>query len=101
MDVHARISEAAVTQLIPADPLDWSGLYASLCNLADRLLAEVASGVPEADAAWAYQVLQVQVPAVRRMAGLILDPPIPSELEPGAEYERSIRARYGVADLGT
>jgi hypothetical protein len=95
-DVHARLLDAAVTQLVPADPLDWSGIYASLCDLADRLLAEVASGVPEADPAWAYSVIQCQVPAVRRMAGITLDPPIPSELEPGAEYELAVRARYGV-----
>jgi hypothetical protein len=98
-DVHARLLDAAVTQLVPADPLDWSGLHASLCDLADRLLSEVASGAPEADPAWAYQVIQVQVPAARRMAGLTLDPPLRSELEPGAEYERSIRERYGVPDL--
>jgi hypothetical protein len=58
----------------------------------------VASG--GGDAAWTYQVIQVQVPAIRTIAGILLDPPVVSELEPRAEYERSIRARYGVPEPG-
>jgi hypothetical protein len=79
---------------IPGNP----GLYASLLDLADRLLAEVAGGVTEADPAWTFQVLQVQVPAVRKAAGIALDPPMCSELESLAEYELGIRARYGVPE---
>lgn len=51
----------------------------------ERLLADVEAGRDEC-AAWAYRVMQEQVPMLRRWAGL--DSP--------DERESEIRARYGI-----
>jgi hypothetical protein len=37
-------------------------------------------------------------PEADRTAGVVLDPPLASELDPLAEFGRSIRERYGVPD---
>jgi hypothetical protein len=94
--LHDKLIDAALATIVPADGLDPGGLYASLLDLAGRMLGEVESGHQHADAGWAWQVLQVQVPALRAAAGIVLDPPRRSELHPLAEREREIRERYGI-----
>lgn len=97
--VYDRMLHAAMTGLVPEEEgAESSGLYASLLDLAGRMLAELAAGHSEADAAWCYQVLQVQVPAMRTAAGYTLAPPLASELEPLAELELTLRERYGIPE---
>jgi hypothetical protein len=95
--LHDKIINAALLEVVPASGADPSGLYASLLDLAERMLADLDGERPGADAGWTWQVLQVQIPALRAAAGISLEaPPVTSEGSPLAEFERAIRARYGI-----
>lgn len=63
------------------------GLYATAVDLAGRLLQEVEDG--GGDAAWAYRVLEEQVPTLRQWAGL-------DGASPLVEQERELRQRFGL-----
>lgn len=63
------------------------GLYATAVDLAGRLLQEVEDG--GGDAAWAYRVLEEQLPTLRQWAGL-------DGASPLVERERELREQYGL-----
>jgi hypothetical protein len=97
--MYDRMLDAALTELVPAAGDDPQGLLASLLDLAERMLAELEADHPQADAGWTYQLVQVQIPAMREAAGITLDPPLRSELHPFAERELELRERYGIPTL--
>jgi hypothetical protein len=93
--VYDRMLTEAVGRLVPAAGMDASGVYASLIDLAARMLEDLASGHAHADPAWCYQVVQVQLPAWREVAGFTLAPALRGE--PGyAGLEADLRERHGV-----
>lgn len=64
-----------------------SDLYCTVLGAGERLLQDAAGGDAEA-AAWAWTVMQEQVPALRTGAGL----------SGPSERERELRERYGVPE---
>ncbi len=71
--------------------LDLWSLYSSVLELGERLLADVAAGDRSA-AAWAYAVMQEQIPSLRRLAENLAGP-IP---EPFLDREAEVRAKYAI-----
>lgn len=92
--LYDRMLEAALTGLVPGEGSEW--IYSSLLELAERQLEDLAAGRNEDVMAWCWHVLQVQIPAVRQEAGIVLNPPLESEREPYAVREVELRERYGV-----
>lgn len=89
---YLQLLEAAGEQFAPSEWYDAdrlaAALYSSLVEYGARLLEDVEDGRSEFEA-WAYRVMQQQVPVVRESAGITLE-------DSAAEYERSVRERFGL-----